>query len=87
VSAVFCDTVLNLPRLGGVLGFLLHPTGTLAVPRPTAWWFAKDTRALRDDLLRVAGEDGLARVVPGHGAVVATDAGARLREAAERLGG
>src|SRR5687768_13574772 len=27
VSAVFCDTVLNLPKLSGLLGWMLHPTG------------------------------------------------------------
>lgn len=84
-SAVFCDTLLNLPPMGGLFGFLLHPTGVLSVPRPTAWWFAKDRPALAADLRRIAEEDGLARVIPGHGAVVGADAAARLRDAADRL--
>jgi hypothetical protein len=84
-SAVFCDTLLNLPRLTGLLGVFLHPTGTLSVPRPTSLWFAKDRPALRASLERVAAEDGLVRVIPGHGDVVASGAAARLREAAARL--
>jgi hypothetical protein len=87
VSAVFCDSVLNLPKLGGVLGWILHPTGMLAVPRPTAWWFASEPKALAADLERLAAEDGLVRVVPGHGGVVDTSAADRLREAGERLRG
>jgi hypothetical protein len=86
VSAVFCDTLLNLPWLTGVLGLFLHPTGTLSVPRATSLWFAKDRRALRANLERLADEDGVVRVIPGHGNVVASGAAGRLREAAARLG-
>ena len=86
LSAVFCDTLLNLPRMTGLLGLVLHPTGMLSVPRPTSLWFAKDRPALRASLERVAAEDGLVRVIPGHGDVVASGAVERLREAAERLG-
>lgn len=85
LSAVFCDTLLNLPKLSGLMGIMLHPTGTLSVPRPTSLWFAKDKKALRADLERIASEPGLVRVVPGHGAIVAKDAPAALREAAGRL--
>jgi hypothetical protein len=85
VSAVFCDTVLNLPKLSGLMGMVLHPTGTLSVPRPTSLLFAKDRKALRADLEKIAAQDGLVRVIPGHGAVVAAEASARLREAAARL--
>jgi hypothetical protein len=85
VSAVFCDTVLNLPKLSGLIGMMLHPTGTLSVPRPTSLLFAKDRKALRADLEKIAAEDGLVRVIPGHGAVVESGAASRLREAAARL--
>jgi len=84
-TAVFCDTLLNLPQLKGLMGMMLHPTGTLSVPRPTSLLFAKDRGALRADLERIASEEGLVRVIPGHGAVVSTDAPRRLREAAGRL--
>jgi len=85
VSAVFCDTVLNLPKLSGLMGLMLHPTGTLSVPRATSLFFTKDRGALKSDLDRIAAEDGLVRVIPGHGAVVQSDSGARLREAAARF--
>jgi hypothetical protein len=85
VSAIFCDTLLNLPKLSGLLGILLHPTGTLSVPRPTSLLFAKDRKALRTDLEGIASADGLVRVIPGHGRVVADDASRRLRDAASRL--
>ncbi len=84
-TAVFCDTLLNLPKLSGLMGMMLHPTGTLSVPRPTSLLFAKDRTALRADLERIASEEGLIRLIPGHGAVVAVDAPRRLREAAGRL--
>jgi hypothetical protein len=85
VSAVFCDTVLNVPKLPGFFGILLYPTGTLSVPRVTKLVLARNRKALRADLERIAAEPGLARVIPGHGAVVAADAAHRLREAAARL--
>jgi hypothetical protein len=85
VSAVYCDTVQNLPKLSGLLGWLLHPTGVLAVPRPTRVLFARPRSALRRDLLRTAAEDGLVRVIPGHGAVVRDHAKEQLRATAERL--
>jgi hypothetical protein len=85
VSAIFCDTVLNMPKLSGPRGWLLEPTGVLSVPRPTRWLFTSDKDALRQDLLRIANEDGLVRVIPGHGAVVASNAAERLRESAARL--
>lgn len=85
VSAVFCDTLFNVPRQTGLIGLFLHPTGMLSVPRPTSLWFAKDRPALRASLERVAAEDGLVRVIPGHGDVVTSDAAGRLREAAARL--
>jgi hypothetical protein len=83
-TAVFCDTLLNLPKVSGLMGIMLHPTGTLSVPRPTAVVFAKDKKALRADLERIA-DEGVVRVVPGHGAVVAENATERLRAAAARL--
>ena len=77
--------LLNMTPRGGPVGLLLHPTGTLSVPRFSRWFFVKEAAALRRDLLSIA-DDRLVRVIPGHGAVVAADAAARLREAAARLG-
>jgi hypothetical protein len=83
-SSVFCDTVMNLPKLSGLMGWLRHPTGTLSVPR-SASLVAKDRHALKSDLLRVAARKDLVRVVPGHGEVVRDRAREALRLAAERL--
>lgn len=83
-SSVFCDTVMNLPKLSGFMGFLRYPTGMLSVPR-TASLLATDRDALRRDLLDVAEEDDLVRVIPGHGPIVRVRAKEALRAAAERL--
>jgi hypothetical protein len=83
ISAVFCDTVLNLPKQPFFFELFLAPTGMLSVPRITRRVFAKDRNALTEDLCRIA-DEGLTRVVPGHGAVVSEDAAERLREAATR---
>ena len=64
---------------------MLHPTGTLSVPRAMKLLFTGDRKALRADLERIAAEPGLVRVIPGHGAVVFADSAPRLREAAARL--
>jgi hypothetical protein len=85
VSAVFCDTLLNLPRTPGVMGLLLGPTGTVSVPRAMRVFLVKDGRAVKADLLRIAEEDGLQRLIPGHGGLVASDAPEHLRTAAARL--
>lgn len=85
VSAIFCDTVLNLPKLSGLAGFALHPSGMLSVPRATRWVFTKDKRALSKDLLSIAETNGLVRIIPGHGNVVTSNAAEGLREVAQRL--
>lgn len=85
ISAVFCDTVLNLPKLGGPMGFILHPTGTLSVPRATRWLFAKDSSELRRDLEAIAEIPNLTRVIPGHGSIVREQPAEQLIAAAKRL--
>jgi hypothetical protein len=84
LGLVFCDTILNMPAMGGAFGFLLHPTGTASVPRFTRWVFAKDLAALRADLHALAAR-GPVRLIPGHGRVVADGAAAALEAAAARL--
>jgi len=84
VTLVFCDTILNLPAMGGVLGFLLHPTGAPSVPRFTRWFFAKDKATLKADLVALATRRPV-RLIPGHGPVVTDGATAALEAAAGRL--
>lgn len=85
LSLVFCDTVLNLKPMGGVFGFLLHPTGTVSVPRFTRWFFVKDKGALQTDLAALAAR-GPVRLIPGHGGEVSEGAAEALKQAAARLG-
>jgi hypothetical protein len=85
ISVIFCDTLLNMPRLSGVMGFVLGPTGTLSVPRMSKLFFLKDRRAFRRTLETLAADSGLVRVLPGHGDAITANASQRLQEAAERL--
>jgi hypothetical protein len=85
VTAIFCDTVLNMPVLPGFFGFILHPTGQPAVPRATRWFFLKDSAALKADLGKVAATDGLVRIISGHGKLIASDAPAAMRAAVATL--
>lgn len=84
-SQVYCDTLLNLPPMGGIFGWMLHPTGQLAVPRPTRWVFMKDREALRADLRRLGEEDGLRRVISGHGKAIVEGAAEAMKGALATL--
>jgi hypothetical protein len=46
----------------------------------------RDARAVAEDLRRLAATDGLARLVPSHGDLVAAEPAAVLRAVAARLG-
>jgi hypothetical protein len=81
-SLVFNDCINNLPKLGGLFGFLLAPTGRPSVPRIARWMMVKDKPAFRADIEKLAGGEGLARVIVSHGAVMD---GAKLRAAVSDL--
>jgi hypothetical protein len=66
VTIVFNDTLLNLPRLSGVAGFFLAPTGRPSVPRFSKWWLIKDKGAFVRHVNSWAKPD-LVRVIVGHG--------------------
>lgn len=85
VSAIFCDTVLNLPKMSGLLAFALHPTGQPAVPRVTRWLFTRNAAELKADLEQIASVDGLTRVICGHGAAIVADAPGAMRSAIATL--
>lgn len=85
-TAVFCDLLLNVPLRAGWKGALLHPSGTLSVPRFASWMLINDKKLLRADLEGLAGAEGVTTVIPGHGDPITTDTRERLREAAARLG-
>mgnify|MGYP001595310631 CR=1 FL=1 len=83
VSHIFCDAVLHTPEKAKFpFSFLLAPLGRPAVPRATRWLFTKDNTVLGADLRKLAGVDGLKRVIVGHGPTTDTDAAAALGVAA-----
>jgi len=84
-SLIVNDLVLNVPAMGGFLGFLLAPTGTVSVPRISRWMLASDVRELASHLRELADEPGLCRIVVGHGATIVDDPKGALRGAADRL--
>jgi hypothetical protein len=84
-TLVFNDCVNNLPKLSGLFGFLLSPTGMPAVPRITRWFMMKDGKAFRADLEKLGETPGLARVIVSHGKPMTDDPGGILKTAAARL--
>ncbi|HEY1957244.1 MAG TPA: hypothetical protein VGH28_16610 [Polyangiaceae bacterium] len=85
-TLVFNDCVNNLPKLSGLFGFLLAPTGTPAVPRITRWFMMKNRAAFRGHLEKLADTAGLARVIVSHGKPMTDAPGDVLKTVAARLG-
>jgi hypothetical protein len=84
-ALVFNDTLLNIPERGGVLGFFMAPTGTLAVPRFTRWMMMKSAAELKEHLKELASSPQLTHLVPGHGPVIHSDTAATMSQAVARL--
>jgi hypothetical protein len=84
-TLVVADAIFNLPRLKGLQGLFLGPTGKVTTPRIVRWFLVKDKRALASELERLASTPGLRRVLVGHGTPIDEDAGAALRSAAGQL--
>jgi hypothetical protein len=82
LSVVVNDCINNLPKLGGLFGFLLAPTGRPSVPRIARWMMVKDKPAFRSQVEKLAGDGDLKRVIVSHGAVM--DA-TKLKEAVADL--
>jgi len=85
-TLVFNDCVNNLPKLSGLFGFLLSPTGMPAVPRITRWFMMKDRAAFRGHLEQLAATDGLARIIVSHGKPMTDAPREILEKVASRLG-
>ena len=69
-TLVFNDVINNLPKLGGVMGFMLAPTGRPAVPRIFRWFFVKDKPKFTAAIEQLAATPGLKRVIVSHGRVL-----------------
>jgi hypothetical protein len=84
-TLVFNDVINNLPRMGGVMGFMLAPTGRVAVPRIFRWFFIKDRPKFTAHINRLADHGDLKRVIVSHGAMLTDQPGASLRAALTTL--
>jgi hypothetical protein len=86
-TLVFCDAILNVPRLGFPMGFLLGPTGTVSTPRIMRWMAIKDKAAFVSQLERLADTPGLERLLFGHGKPITDDPRGALRSVVAQLRG
>jgi hypothetical protein len=84
-TLVFNDVINNLPKLGGLMGFMLAPTGRPAVPRIFRMFFVKDKKAFRAGIEKLADTPGLERVIVSHGKMLADKPGDALRTALTAL--
>ncbi|MEZ4402908.1 MAG: hypothetical protein R3B06_23000 [Kofleriaceae bacterium] len=80
-TLVFNDALMNLPpRLPGWRGAVVKLLGSTGGPKVT-WtartFLVKDRPALAAHLRRLAARPALARVIPGHGAIITDAAAAR----------
>jgi len=89
VSLVFNDVFMNLPdKLPGFQGFLVGMLGSTGGPKVTGiakMFVVRDKARCAAHLRRLSELEGLTRIVPGHGAVVAHDARRTLRAVADKL--
>jgi hypothetical protein len=83
-TAVFTDLIMNQPKIGGVWGFALAPTGRISVPRLARLGLISDKKAFAAHIRRIA-DDNLVRLIVAHGASVHHHAGEKLKEALETL--
>jgi hypothetical protein len=66
-TLVFCDAILNVPKLGFPMGFVLGPTGRISAPRIVRWMALKDKAGFASQLEKLADTPGLNRLLFGHG--------------------
>jgi hypothetical protein len=89
VTLVFNDAIFNLEHGEGlfwwIYGRLLGNAGRAKVTTITRLLMVKQKAAFRAHLLRLADDLDLRRIIVAHGAVIRTDATARLRAIAEDL--
>jgi len=78
---VLNDVICNLPKMGGLAGYFLGPTGQASVPRFTRWFVKSGGGALGEHLGRLAGTPNLRRVIMSHGANIDVQPNAALETA------
>ena len=87
VTLVFCDAILNVPKMGFPMGFLLGPTGQVSTPRLVRWIAIKEKRAFAAQLETFAGTPGLNRLMFGHGKPITEDPKGALLSVVAQLRG
>jgi hypothetical protein len=85
VNLVFCDAVLNMPKLGFPMSMFLGPTGKISVPRVVRTVGVKDRGALATHLDKLAATPNLERLMFGHGAPITDEPAAALRSVVEQM--
>jgi len=80
-TLVINDVVCNLPKLGGLLGFALAPTGKPSVPRVTRWFVAQSGGALGEHVERLSHTPNLKRLILSHGDNIESDPAGALTTA------
>lgn len=83
-TLVFCDAVLNMPKLGFPMNVFLGPTGQVSAPRAMRWMLLKDKKAFASQLDKLA-DAGVTRLLFGHGRPITDDAPGALRKVAAQL--
>lgn len=84
-TLVFCDAILNMPKLGLPMSVFLGPTGMVSCPRASRMFFLKDKRAFARQLDELANKPGLERVLFAHGKGVTDDPAGALRNVVAQL--
>ena len=80
-TLVLNDVVNNLPPIGGMMGFMLSPTGRVCVPRIFRWFFVKDKSSFFAGIERLASTPKLERVIVSHGKMLVDSPEDALRSA------
>ncbi|HEX5099887.1 MAG TPA: hypothetical protein VFV94_10325 [Polyangiaceae bacterium] len=80
-TLVINDVVCNMPKMGGLWGYMLGPTGQPSVPRFTRWFVAQSGSALGEHVERLSRTPNLKRLILSHGDNVETDAAGALTTA------
>jgi hypothetical protein len=87
-TLVFNDLIFNLPHGRGLAGLIFRILGSTGGPKVTRimrLFAVKDMRALKANLLQLAEEPGLCRIIPGHGRMIDEDPAMVLRGVAAAL--
>lgn len=84
-TIVMNDCMNNLPKLSGLFGFLLSPTGMPAVPRITRWFMVKDKPAFVGQLEKLGQTPNLKRIIVSHGKPLTENLGDLMKTVAARL--